>query len=134
MKRQNKVSNDTEEIKVYQNPWKNLLIGICCLLFAILGINIIADDNCRIATKIMGGWLGSIFFGVGGLCLCVTSLYNYLRHLAESHLKKVDCQAKVVLCPSTGKSLNVLPVKIGCPIKNIVSDRTAKEALHKPKM
>lgn len=81
MKRQNKVSNDTEEIKVYQNPWKNLLIGICCLLFAILGINIIADDNCRIVTKIMGGWLGSIFFGVGGLCLCVTSLYNYLRRI-----------------------------------------------------
>lgn len=81
MNRQNKESSDTMEIRVYQSLWKNLLLGICSLLFATMGIYIIADDNCRIVTKIIGGWLGSIFFGVGGLSICIMSLYNYLRRI-----------------------------------------------------
>ena len=74
MNRQNRKPNDAEGIRVYQNLWKNLLLGICSLLFAIMGIFIIADDNCRMVTKIIGGWLGSIFFGVGGLAICIMSL------------------------------------------------------------
>lgn len=81
MNRQNRKPNDAEGIRVYQNLWKNLLLGICSLLFAIMGIFIIADDNCRMVTKIIGGWLGSIFFGVGGLSICIMSLYNYLRRI-----------------------------------------------------
>lgn len=81
MNRQNRKPNDAEGIKVYQNLWKNLLLGICSLLFAIMGIFIIADDNCRMVTKIIGGWFGSIFFGVGGLAICIMSLYNYLRRI-----------------------------------------------------
>lgn len=81
MNQQNKKSNDAEEIRVYQSLWKNLLLGICGLLFAIMGIFIIADDNCRMVTKIIGGWLGSIFFGVGGLSICIMTLYNYVRHI-----------------------------------------------------
>lgn len=81
MNRQNRTPNDAEGIRVYQNLWKNLLLGICSLLFAIMGIFIIADDNCRMVTKIIGGWLGSIFFGVGGLAICIMSLYNYLRRI-----------------------------------------------------
>ena len=74
-------SNDAEEIRVYQSLWKNLLLGICGLLFAIMGIFIIADDNCRMVTKIIGGWLGSTFFGVGGLSICIMTLYNYVRRI-----------------------------------------------------
>ena len=45
MDRQNKESDDTVEIRVYQSLWKNLLLGICGLLFATMGVFIIADVN-----------------------------------------------------------------------------------------
>ena len=52
------------EIKIYQSLWKNLLLVICCVIFAIGAIFIIADDSCKIMTKvceagrcyIFGGW------------------------------------------------------------------------------
>ena len=64
------------EIKIYQSLWKNLLLVICCVIFAIGAIFIIADDSCKIMTKVCGGWLGVIFFGGGGLFICVTTFYN----------------------------------------------------------
>lgn len=69
------------EIKIYQSLWKNLLLVICCMIFAIGAIFIVADDNCKIITKICGGWLGVMFFGVGGLFICVTTFYNSIRHI-----------------------------------------------------
>lgn len=51
------------EIKIYQSLWKNLLLVICCVIFAIGAIFIIADDSCKTMTKVCGGWLGVIFFG-----------------------------------------------------------------------
>lgn len=44
------------EIKIYQSLWKNLLLVICCVIFAIGAIFIIADDSCKIMTKVCGGW------------------------------------------------------------------------------
>lgn len=69
------------EIKIYQSLWKNLLLVICCVIFAIGAIFIIADDSCKIMTKVCGGWLGVIFFGGGGLFICVTTFYNSIRHI-----------------------------------------------------
>lgn len=69
------------EIKIYQSLWKNLLLVICCMFFAIGAIFIIADDSCKIMTKICGGWLGAMFFGGGGLFLCVTTFYNSIRRI-----------------------------------------------------
>lgn len=69
------------EIKIYQSLWKNLLLVICCMIFTIGAIFIIADDSCKIMTKICGGWLGVIFFGGGGLFICVTTFYNSIRHI-----------------------------------------------------
>ena len=42
------------EIKIYQSLWKNLLLVICCVIFAIGAIFIIADDSCKIMTKVCG--------------------------------------------------------------------------------
>ena len=81
MNQMRRKSNDAEEIRVYQSLWKNLLLGICGLLFATMGVFIIADDNCSMVTKIIGGWSVSIFFGVGGLSICIMTLYNYLRRI-----------------------------------------------------
>lgn len=69
------------EIKIYQSLWKNLLLVICCVIFAIGAIFIIADDSCKIMTKVCGGWLGVIFFGGGRLFICVTTFYNSIRHI-----------------------------------------------------
>lgn len=69
------------EIKIYQSYWKNLLLILTCMLFTVGGIYIIADESCKLVTKIIGGWLSVIFFGGGGLFLCVTTLYNSIRHI-----------------------------------------------------
>ena len=75
------------EIKIYQSLWKNLLLVICCVIFAIGAIFIIADDSCKIMTKVCGGWLGVIFFGGGGMFICVTTFYNSIRHIPYLILK-----------------------------------------------
>jgi len=38
-------------------------------------------------TKVCGGWLGVIFFGGGGLFICVTTFYNSIRHIPYLILK-----------------------------------------------
>lgn len=65
------------EIKIYQSLWKNLLLVICCVIFAIGAIFIIADDSCKTMTKVCGGWLGVIFLEVEG-CLYASLLFIIL--------------------------------------------------------
>jgi formate hydrogenlyase subunit 3/multisubunit Na+/H+ antiporter MnhD subunit len=48
------------EIKIYQSLWKNLLLVICCVIFAIGAIFIIADDSCKTMTAYSGGYPFSI--------------------------------------------------------------------------
>ncbi len=69
------------EIRIYQSLWKNLLLGIGCMAFAVGGCMIIRDNNCDLATKIIGGWGNVVFFGGGGLFLTVITLYNKIRHI-----------------------------------------------------
>ena len=67
------------EIKIYQSCWKNLWLILGCMLFTVGGIYMITDESCRLVNKIIGGWLGVIFFGGGGLWLAVTTLYNAVK-------------------------------------------------------
>lgn len=69
------------EIKIYQSFWKNLWLILGCILFTIGGIYMITDESCRLVNKIVGGWLGVIFWGGGGLWLAVTTLYNAIRRI-----------------------------------------------------
>ena len=50
------------EIKIYQSCWKNLWLILGCMLFTVGGIYMITDESCRLVNKIIGGWLGVIFF------------------------------------------------------------------------
>lgn len=69
------------EIKIYQSCWKNLWLILGCMLFTVGGIYMITDESCRLVNKIIGGWLGVIFFGGGGLWLAVTTLYNAVKRI-----------------------------------------------------
>lgn len=67
-----------EEIKVYQSLWKNLILVIMCLVFALVGCLMIGDDDG--AMKV-GGWVNIVFFGGGGLFTFVSTLLNRVRHI-----------------------------------------------------
>ena len=67
------------EIKIYQSLWKNLLLVICCVIFAIGAIFIIADDSCKIMTKVCGGWLCVIFFCIFVLINCGIQYETYRK-------------------------------------------------------
>ena len=62
MKQTNRQTNEAE-IRIYQSLWKNMLLGILCLAFAVGGYSIIKDEECNLVTKVLGGWLNVIFFG-----------------------------------------------------------------------
>lgn len=72
---------DEAEIKIYQSLWKNMLLAILCLAFAVVGYMIIRDDGCDLMTKVLSGWLNIIFFGGGGLFVLIVTLYNRIRHI-----------------------------------------------------
>ena len=74
------------EIKIYQSCWKNLWLILGCMLFTVGGIYMITDESCRLVNKIIGGWLGVIFFGGGGLWLAVTTLYNAFMKTGWSNM------------------------------------------------
>lgn len=77
MKQTNRQTNEAE-IRIYQSLWKNMLLGILCLAFAVGGYFIIKDEECNLVTKVLGGWLNVIFFG-GGLFVIILTLYNRIR-------------------------------------------------------
>jgi hypothetical protein len=91
---------DTElydtEIKIYQSFWKNLLLIMGCILFVVGGGYIISGPS-RIVTRIIGGWLCVVFFGGGGLFLCVTVLLNSVRHIPYLIIYKDRVELYVLL-------------------------------------
>lgn len=80
MKQTNRQTNEAE-IRIYQSLWKNMLLGILCLAFAVGGYFIIKDEECNLVTKVLGGWLNVIFFGGGGLFVIILTLYNRIRRI-----------------------------------------------------
>ncbi len=52
------------EIKIYQSCRKNLLLFLCCMLFAVGGVYMITDEDesCRFVIKFIVCWLSVIFF------------------------------------------------------------------------
>ena len=80
MKHTSKYDENTE-IRIYQGLWKNLLLAMGCLIFAVCGVFIIRDDGVSFITKLLGGWLSVIFCGGCGLFLLILTLYNRLRNI-----------------------------------------------------
>lgn len=52
------------EIKIYLSCRKNLLLFLCCMLFAVGGVYLITDEDesCRFVIKFIVCWLCVIFF------------------------------------------------------------------------
>lgn len=69
------------EIKIYQSFWKNILVVVGCLIFVVIGCFMVQDVHCSFVKRIVGGWLGIIFFGGGGLGVLISTLYNRIRHI-----------------------------------------------------
>ena len=69
------------EIRIYQSLWKNMLYAICCFAFAVGGYIIVTTDHIEWITKMVGGWLGMIFFVGGGLLLTIMTLYNRIHRI-----------------------------------------------------
>ena len=59
-------SNIVEEIRIYHSVWRMLLLSIGSLAFAFMGC--VMTCSPRIGNVIMG-WIGVVFFGLGGLGL-----------------------------------------------------------------
>lgn len=75
------------EIKIYQSCWKNLWLILGCMLFTVGGIYMITDESCRLVNKIIGGWLGVIFFWRRRIVVgCHHSLQCRQAHTVFSHL------------------------------------------------
>lgn len=81
-----------EEVRIYQSVWKNMLLSVLCLAFAVGGCYIVRSDDCSAVVKIIGGWLNILFFGGGGLFLIAVTLYNSIRHIPMLmiHADRVD--------------------------------------------
>lgn len=84
-----KTTDDTE-IEVFENTFKTISISILCFTFAACGIFIIADEQCGIATKMIGGWLNILFFGLGGLFILGSALYKKMERI-PSLIIRDDC-------------------------------------------
>ena len=71
-------------IKIYQSCRKNLLLFLCCMLFAVGGVYLITDEDesCRFVIKFIVCWLSLIFFGGVGSFLGVTTLYNAINRIS----------------------------------------------------
>lgn len=59
-------SNIVEEIRIYHSVWRMLLLSIGSLAFAILGFLMTCSPR---AGHVIMGWIGVVFFGLGGLGL-----------------------------------------------------------------
>lgn len=70
-------------IKIYQSCRKNLLLFLCCMLFAVGGVYMIIDEDesCRFMIKFIVCWLSVIFLGGVGSFLGVTTLYNAIKRI-----------------------------------------------------
>ena len=64
-----------ETIRVYHSLWKNGLLVAVCLGFAAIGIFGIISGNVGIEI-----WLGTLFFGIGGLFMLWLMLKERITH------------------------------------------------------
>lgn len=64
-----------EEIRIYRIAWKNLLIGILCLAFAVSSFVMLYQGKGHASTVTAG----LLFFGIGGLFLLYLTVKVRLR-------------------------------------------------------
>ena len=61
--------------------WKNILLTVGCFAFAAGGYFILHDANTSWPTKVFGGIGSMIFFGCGGMFMCMMTLYNIITRI-----------------------------------------------------
>ncbi len=74
-------NSGNDEIRIYQNVWKNMRIALVCLVFAVAGYFMIFYNDDAGAKEYIAGWLGIIFFGGGALTVVGISIYNKIRNI-----------------------------------------------------
>ena len=62
-----------EEIKIYQSPWRVLLLTLCSILMTAASVFIIHFHRNMFEWVI--GWVGTVFFGI----CCLAWLYSMLK-------------------------------------------------------
>ena len=70
-----------KEIRIYHSLWKNILLTVGCFAFAAGGYFILHDANTSWPTKVFGGIGSMIFFGCGGMFMCMMTLYNLITRI-----------------------------------------------------
>ena len=67
----------------YLSGEPNLLLFLCCMLFAVGGVYLITDEDesCRFVIKFIVCWLSVIFLGGVGSFLGVTTLYKTKKRI-----------------------------------------------------
>ncbi len=112
------------EVVIDHSIWKSLLLGIVCLIFVTMGLFFISDVNSNGITKIIGGWLNVLFFGIGGLFYIVTVFYRKIHGIPflVIYADKLDC------CTSIGRKRHTIyfkDVERFRPIKVSASEQIA---------
>ena len=64
-----------EEIRIYHSFWRMLLMGLVCLVFAVMIILILRSPR---AGNVIIGYTGIVFFGLGGLAMLYWALKERL--------------------------------------------------------
>ena len=80
-----KASYRHTEIRIYQSLWKNLLLAIISIAFALVGLLMVQDahiaSHADMTKRLVAGWGSMIFFGGGGILIFLDTLYNRIRHV-----------------------------------------------------
>lgn len=76
-----KLTDKNSEIRIYHSAWKNTLLAVCCLAFAIVGYFIMIDPTTKWPTKVFGGILNMIFFGCGSAFFFVIASYKRIQRI-----------------------------------------------------
>ena len=82
-----------EEIKIYRSVWRNALLILCCLAFAVGSVLILLDGNEKPLMVIIAAWIGILFFGMGGLFVA----YLVLKELLTRTPYLVITDEKVIM-------------------------------------
>lgn len=74
-------NSDGNEIRIYQNLWKNMGLALACLGLALIGYFMIFHNDDTDIRKYIAGWMAIVFCGGGGLAVFAICLYNKIRHI-----------------------------------------------------
>ena len=66
-----------EEIRIYHSPWRMLLLIVASLAFAVAGFSMAIHSTKGF--HIVVGWIGVVFFGLGGLYMLYGTLKERLK-------------------------------------------------------